>query len=186
MTRSVDAKHLRGPRPPLSVIRERRRFVTAGQDGVVQIRHVGLSGIKRYDHSLTLCIYPDVAHTRDAHERFSQFADAFIAIFAFCRDCDSLQHRFIRAVRVMRVRWIEMLRIKWFDHPSVYAPPALCHPERSEGPRRWSQYPNLEQSPSSELACARYLSVRLSVAQVYVILACKVRSLACARDDSKK
>ena len=137
MRGSVDAKHLRGPRPPLSVIRERRRFVTAGQDGVVQIRHVGLSGIKRYDHSLTLCIYPDVAHTRDAHERFSQFADAFIAIFAFCRDRDSLQHRFIRAVRVMRVRWIEMLRIKWFDHPSVYAPLALCHPERSEGPRRW-------------------------------------------------
>jgi hypothetical protein len=23
-------------------------------------------------------------------------------------------------VRVMRVRWIEMLRIKWFDHWSIY------------------------------------------------------------------
>jgi hypothetical protein len=66
----------------LSVIRERRRFVTAGQDRVVQIGRVGFSGIKRYDHSLTPGIYPDFAHSRDAHERFAQFADAFIAIFA--------------------------------------------------------------------------------------------------------
>ena len=87
----------------------------------MQIGRVGFSGIKRYDHSLTLCIYPDVAHTKDAHERFSQFADAFIAIFAFCRDRDSLQHRFVWVVQIMRVGWIEMLRIDWFDHPSIYA-----------------------------------------------------------------
>jgi hypothetical protein len=105
---------------PLSVIRERRRFVTAGQDRVVQIGRVGFSGIKRYDHSLTPCIYPDVAHSRDAHERFAQFADAFIAIFAFRRDRDSLQHRFVWAVRIMRVGWIEMLGIEWLDHPSIY------------------------------------------------------------------
>ena len=105
----------------LSVIRDRPRFVTAGQDRVVQIRRVGFSGIKGYDHSLTPCIYPDVAHSRDAHERFAQFADAFIAIFAFCRDRDSLQHRFIWAVRIMRVGRIEMLRIEWLDHPSIYA-----------------------------------------------------------------
>ena len=121
MRGSVDAKHLRRPRPPLSVIRERRRFVTAGQDRIVQIRRVGFSGIKRYDYSLTPCIYPDVAHSRDAHERFAQFADAFIAIFAFCRDRDSLQHRFVWAVRVVRVRGIEMLGIEWLDHPSIYA-----------------------------------------------------------------
>jgi hypothetical protein len=48
------------------------------------------------------------------------------------------------------------------------------------------QYPNLEQLSASELAYARYLSVRLSVAQVCVILACKARSLACARDDGEK
>jgi hypothetical protein len=83
---------------PLSVVRDRPRFVTAGQDRVVQIGRVGFSSIKRYDHSLTPCIYPDVAHSRDAHERFAQFADAFIAIFAFRRDRDSLQHRFIWAV----------------------------------------------------------------------------------------
>jgi hypothetical protein len=46
----------------------------------MQIGRVGFSGIKRYDYSLTLCIYLDVAHSRDAHERFAQFADAFIAI----------------------------------------------------------------------------------------------------------
>ena len=86
----------------------------------MQIRRVGFSAIKRYDYSLTPCIYPNVAHSRDTHERFAQFADAFIAIFAFRRDRDSLQHRFVWAVRVMRVRWIEMLRIKWFDHPSIY------------------------------------------------------------------
>jgi hypothetical protein len=79
----------------LSVIRERRRFVTAGQDRVVQIGRVSFSGIKGYDYSLTLCIYPDVAHSRDAHERFAQLADAFIAILAFRRDRDSLQHRFV-------------------------------------------------------------------------------------------
>ena len=95
MRGSVDAKYLRRPRPPLSVIRERRRFVTAGQDGVVQIRRVGFSGIKRYDYSLTPCIYPNVAHSRNAHERFAQFADAFITILAFRRDRDSLQHRFV-------------------------------------------------------------------------------------------
>src|ERR1700732_5390819 len=110
------AKHIRGSRPPRSVIRKRRRFVTAGQDRVVQIRRVGFSGIKCYDYSLTLCIYPDIAHSTDAQERFSQFADAFIAILAFCRDRNSLQHRFVWAVRIMRVGWIEMLRIEWFDH----------------------------------------------------------------------
>jgi hypothetical protein len=121
MRESVYAKHPRGLRPPLSVIRERRRFVTASQDRVVQIRRVGFSGIKRYDYSLTPGIYPDVAHSRDAHERLSQFPDAFIAILAFRRDRDSLQHRFVWVVRVMRVRRIEMLRIKWFDHWSIYA-----------------------------------------------------------------
>jgi hypothetical protein len=86
----------------------------------MQIGRVSFSGIKRYDYSLTFCIYPNVAHSRDAHERFAQFADAFIAIFAFRRDRDSLQHRFVWAVRVMRVRWIKVLWIKWFDHPSIY------------------------------------------------------------------
>jgi hypothetical protein len=114
-------EHLRGRRLPVSVIRDRRRFVTAGQDRVVQIGRVGFSGIKGYDYSLTLRIYPDIAHSRDAHERFAQFADAFIAIFAFCRDRDSLQHRFVWAVRVVRVGWIEMLGIEWLDHPSIYA-----------------------------------------------------------------
>ena len=104
---------------PLSVIRERRRFVTAGQNRVVQVGRVSFSGIKGYDYSLALCIYLDVAHSRDAHERFAQFADAFIAIFAFRRDRDSLQHRFVWAVRVVRVGWIEMLGIEWLDHWSI-------------------------------------------------------------------
>ena len=98
MRESVDAKPLRGRRLPLSVIRDRRRFVAASQNRVVQIGRVSFSGIKGYDHSLTPCIYPDIAHSRDAHERFAQFADAFIAIFAFRRDRDSLQYRFIWAV----------------------------------------------------------------------------------------
>jgi len=118
---------------PLSVIRDRRRFVTAGQDRVVQIRRVGFSGIKGYDYSLTPRVYPDVAHSRDARERFAQFADAFIAIFSFRRDRDSLQHRFIWAVRVMRVRWIEMLRIKWLDHWSIYAPSAALSSRAERG-----------------------------------------------------
>jgi len=81
-----------------SVTCDGRWFVTAGQDRIMQIRRVGFSGIKGYDYLLTPCIYPDVAHSRDARERFAQFADAFIAIFSFRRDRDSLQHRFIRAV----------------------------------------------------------------------------------------
>ena len=90
MRGSVDAKHIRGRKLPLQVIRKRCRLVTAAQNRVVQIGWVGFSGIKRYDDSVTLCTYPDVAHSRDAHERFSQFADAFIAILALRRDCDSL------------------------------------------------------------------------------------------------
>src|SRR5438477_1093406 len=121
MRGSVDAKHIRGRRPPLQVIRKRRRFVTAAQNSVVQVGRVGFSGVKRYNNPLTLCIYPDVAHSRDAHERSSQFADAFIAILAFRRDRDSLQHRFVWGVRIMRVGWIEMLRIDWLDHASIYA-----------------------------------------------------------------
>jgi hypothetical protein len=120
--RSVDAKHICGRRPPLQVIRERRRFVTAAQNRVVQIGRVGFSGIKRYDYSLMLCIYPDVAHSFDAHERLSQFAHAFIAILPFRRDRDSLQHRFVCALQVMRIGWIEMMRIEWFDHRLIYAP----------------------------------------------------------------
>jgi len=117
----VGAKQIRGRRPPLQFIRDRRRFVTAGQDRVVQIGRVGFSGIKCYDHSLTLCIYPDIAHSRDAHERSSQFADAFIAIFAFCRDRDSLQYRLVCTLQVVRISWIEMMWIEWFDHLSIYA-----------------------------------------------------------------
>ena len=86
----------------------------------MQIGRVSFSGIKRYDYSFAFCIYPDVTHPLDTHERFPQFADAFIAIFSFRRDRDSLQHRFIRAVRIMRVGWIEVLRIDWFDHASIY------------------------------------------------------------------
>ena len=121
MRGSVDAKHIRGRRPPLQVIRERRRFVTAAQNRVVQIGWVGFSGIKRYDDSFTLCTYPDVAHSRDAHERFSQFADAFIAILALRRDGDLLQHRFVCSLQVVRIGWIEMMWIEWFDHLSIYA-----------------------------------------------------------------
>ena len=121
MRGSVDAKHIRGRRPPLQVIRERRRFVTASQNGVVQVGRMGFSGIKRYNNSLTPCIYPNIAHAGDAHERSPQFANAFIAILAFRRDGDSLQHRFVCAVDVMRVSWIEMLRVEWFDHLSIYA-----------------------------------------------------------------
>ena len=121
MRGSVDAKHIRGRRPPLQVIRERRRFVTASQNGVVQVGRMGFSGIKRYNNPLTFCIYPDVAHSRDAHERFSQFADAFIAILALRRDGDLLQHRFVCTLQVVRIGWIEMMWIEWFDHLSIYA-----------------------------------------------------------------
>jgi hypothetical protein len=121
MRGSVDAQRIRGHRLLLQVVRERRRFVTAAQNRVVQIRRVSFSGVKRYNNSLALCIYPDVAHSRDAHERFSQFADAFIAVLAFRRDCDSLQYRFVCALQVMRVGWIEMMRIEWLDHASIYA-----------------------------------------------------------------
>src|SRR4029077_10569408 len=48
------------------------------------------------------------------------------------------------------------------------------------------QYPNLEQSSSSELAYARSLSVRSSVAQVCVILSRKVGFLASLGMTAKK
>jgi hypothetical protein len=112
---------LAGASPLALSIREGRRFVTAAQNRVVQIGRVGFSGIKRYDYPFTLAIYPDAAHSFDPHERLSQFAHAFITILAFRRDRDSLQHRFVCAVQVMRVGWIEMLRIEWFDHSLIYA-----------------------------------------------------------------
>ena len=83
---------------------------------------MGFSGVKRYNNPLTLCIYPDVAHSRDAHERFSQFAHAFIAILAFRRDGDSLQHRLVCTLQVMRVSWIEMMRIEFSTIDLIYAP----------------------------------------------------------------
>src|SRR5206468_12239432 len=97
------------------------RLSTTSQTRVMQSGLVGFSGVKRYKNPLTLCIYAYVAHSRDAHERFSQFADAFIAILAFRRDRDSLQHRFVCTLQVMRIGRIEMLRIEWFDHLSTYA-----------------------------------------------------------------
>ena len=116
MRGSLDAKHIGGRRPPLQVIRERRRFVTAAQNRVVQVGRVGFSGIEHYNNPFTLRIYPDVGDPRDAHERFSQFADAFIAILAFRRDGDSLQHWLVCILQVVRVSWIEMMRIEWFGH----------------------------------------------------------------------
>lgn len=99
----------------------------------MQIGRVSLSGIKRYDYSFTFCIYPDVTHPLDTHERFPQFADAFIAILAFRRDRDSLEHRFVWAVRIVRVGWIEMLGIEWLDHPSIYAPSAALSSRAERG-----------------------------------------------------
>jgi hypothetical protein len=132
------------------LIGHRRRFVTAAQNSVVQVGRMGFSGIKRYNNPLTFCIYPDVAHSRDAHERFSQFADAFIAILAFRRDRDSLQHRFVCALQGMRVSWIEMMRIEWFDHRfNLHAAVRrrLCRRMRSTG--------TLPQQPASLPASAR-------------------------------
>jgi hypothetical protein len=103
------------------LIGHRRRFVTTAQNRVVQVGRVRFSGVKRYNNPLTLCIYPDVAYSGDAHERFAQFADAFIAILAFRGDGDSLQHRLICTLQVVRIGRIEMMRIEWFNHPSIYA-----------------------------------------------------------------
>ena len=115
------------------LICKRAGLIAAAQNRVVQVGRVSFSGINGSDHSLTFCIYPNVVHSRDAHERFAQFADAFIAIFAFRRDGDSLQHRFVCAVRIVRVGWIEMLGIEWLDHWSIYAPSAALSSRAERG-----------------------------------------------------
>jgi hypothetical protein len=152
----------------------------------VQIGRVGFSGIKGYDYSLTPCIYPDVAHSRDAHERFAQFADAFIAILAFCRDRDSLQYRFVWAVRIMRVGWIEMLRIEGLDHWSIYAPSAALSSRAERGTSPMVCNIRISNSYRRQSLLTRDISVRLSVAQVCVILSRKVGSLASLGMTAKK
>src|SRR5436309_4799164 len=44
------------------------------------------------------------------------YTTLFRSILAFRRDGDLLQHRLVCTLQVVRIGWIEMMWIEWFDH----------------------------------------------------------------------
>ena len=100
---------------------ERGGLVAALQNGVVQIRRMRFPGVKGNNYAFASGIDCHVAYSRNFHERLSQFANAFVAIFAFGRDCNSFEHRLVGVLQVMWVGRIEMMRIKRLNHRLSYA-----------------------------------------------------------------
>lgn len=86
----------------------------------MQIGRMRFPRIKCHDYSFPLGIDSHIAHTWNSHERRAQLSHAFIAILAFGRNHNSLQNRLVRILQVVRIRRIEVMRIKWFDHRLVY------------------------------------------------------------------
>jgi len=78
----------------------------------VQIRCVRFPRVKCHDYPFPLGIDAHIAHTWNSHEWFAQLSDAFITILAFGRNRDPLQNRLVRTLQVVRIRWIEVMRIE--------------------------------------------------------------------------
>ncbi len=68
-----------------------------------------LARIKRDDDALMLEIDSDMAHSLNFHERRSQLANAFIAIFTFGGDLDRFQDGVIGPLWIERVGWIRFV-----------------------------------------------------------------------------
>ena len=64
-------------------IGDRRRFIAALQDCIVQIWRVRFARIECYDYALVRKIESYVLHSRNVLQHRSQFAHALIAIFTF-------------------------------------------------------------------------------------------------------
>jgi hypothetical protein len=70
---------------------------------------MGLARVERDDNALAANVDLDRLHAGNFHERLAQFADAFIAVFAFSRDRDRFQNRVIGPVGIMWVGWVHRL-----------------------------------------------------------------------------
>ena len=104
-----------------SLTSERGGFVPALQNGVVQIGCMRFPGVKRNDYAFASGIDCHIAHSRNVHQRLSQFANTFVAIFAFRRDCNSFEYRTICVLQIMWVCRIEVMRIERLNHQLSYA-----------------------------------------------------------------
>jgi hypothetical protein len=102
-------------------VRERGGLVTALQNGVVQIGCMRFPGVKRNDYAFASGIDCHIAYSRNVHQRLSQFANAFVAVFAFGRDCNSFEDRPVCVLQIMWVGRIEMMRIERLNHRLGYA-----------------------------------------------------------------
>lgn len=70
----------------------------------MQFRRVRLARIEGHPDALRFRVGIDFLHSRDAQERLAQTADALVAIIAFGRDVDRLEHLVIGGiVQIMRV-----------------------------------------------------------------------------------
>jgi hypothetical protein len=87
----------------------RRWFVAALQNGVVQIGCVRLAGVECDDDALALKIDMDALHSIDTQERRAQPAHAFVAIFPLGRDLDCFENRVIGTLRIKRVTWFRLV-----------------------------------------------------------------------------
>ena len=74
------------------------------------------SGVKCDDYAFTFGIHSYIAHARNFHERCSQFANAFVAIFAFGCDGNSFQNGFVGVLKIVRVSRVEMMWVERLDH----------------------------------------------------------------------
>jgi hypothetical protein len=74
----------------------------------MQVRGVSLPGIESNNHALAVGIDVDFLHPGDFEQRSPQFADAFIAVFAFGGYLDRFEDRVICVFRIMRIGGVHL------------------------------------------------------------------------------
>ncbi len=89
-------------------IGDRRRFIAALQDCIVQIGRMRFARIECYDYALVRKIDFYVLNSGNILQHRSQFAHALIAIFTFSGDLDRFQNSVVGA---FREKWIGRIGI---------------------------------------------------------------------------
>src|ERR1700730_18471442 len=95
------------------LIRHWRRFITAFENRVVQIRSVRLAGIEPHYYAGFLRIDFHRAHALDFQQRLAQSTHAFLAIVAFSRDLDGFDDGVISALRIKWIARFGFVRSGW-------------------------------------------------------------------------
>jgi hypothetical protein len=75
----------------------------------MKVGRMRFARVKRDDDALMLEIGLYVFHSSNFLQHGSEFAHAFIAIFAFGRDLDGFQDGVIRTIREKRIGWIKII-----------------------------------------------------------------------------